>query len=452
MPANKSPDMTNWEIKDDGSLTKRAGYAYSGATYTDAINGMYRFNYGTSSSELLVSTIKDIYKTGSTHSVISTEDSTGWRFFSEFNDKCIITSATHNPLIYTGTGSAAALAFLTEGPGDTWVSNPTGIRFIGTVSHKQRVFGWTSGGYALYFSELGYYDRWRANGFINVEQFDNGGIVRVEPIFDTLAIYKSTGVWMFYGVDQTDFEVRRVVSDKSLAGPLALASSGNMHYFLDTKEGVFSFDGVTFSCLSADINEELVPLISSAACLFLDDMKLRVTAGGTTYAYNLITKSWERHVITPSPDMWLKDGADILFIDGTARVQKVGGVTDNGTAIVASYTTPYFDAGAPQVVKSFRYLQPDILMSGSGVSITYDIDRGKASGIYSFASSGSNLWGVIKWDVGKWETPTAESPVRSFPASAYGSAIGLVFASSGIDSGADVLGVSIDFKPKRTVW
>lgn len=440
--SNNRPDQTidclNFTIDLDGGLKTREGY-YRIETATSEIGKVFKLKTNFTDELLHIRTSGGLYRGSDLLSSTVTSDA----HLNVFNDTCVISSKNFDPLIYSGSfGTVKPMSFKDEDG-----IAKSAIRFSGTQTHKQRLFGFREDEAILFFSELGYMDRWDGNGFIGVDHYDSGSIVRLEPQYDSLVIYKTTGVWVLYGTTESDFEVRNVVKTKSLIGPNALLNVDNIHFFVDKDEGVVAFDGTSFTPVSVAIDPELRLYIDRNTTLAYKDKKIYVFTNKYTYVYDLLLKVWTRHSITASHAITIWDG-NIYFAKGS-NIYAMGGSTDDGYPISANWKTGCLDCGSSTIIKDFESIS---LVNGSvadGLTVEYDIDNAEFNGsLVTQSRPGTSKWGAFVWGSDKWTIPLADVSTHSLSGMAYGVGISVNVKATGPST---VKGLLVDYKPRRKV-
>lgn len=448
---NESPDMSNFFIRQRGSLKKRPGTQQVAAP--TGTNALYLYTPNAGAPKMMASTPTAIYSDGA---LLDSTASAAPRSFATFGKgtqyNLIICSPEHRPLLYDGSTVRTMQSYDVKG------QNPLPMPMISTATvHYDRLFcaGEPGAPSTIYFSEPGYVERYDSTSWIDIEPFDNEPILLLMPIWDSLLIFKRNGIWILYGSTRVDFALKKIATTKKVLPNFVrtIVNVDNTVIFRCT-DGVFGFDGTTFTHLSEKIDPALKAnqTSTSSACWY--DGEYWLSNGTDTFVYNPTNKSWSRHSLAVS--QFVDDSGTLKMLHPTGVLTRLDPfvATDQGVAYTAYYKTQYFDFGAPTNVKQFKEIKPDALSVGTGVSIEFDIDNGKAHGVFTLADTTANSpkWSQVNWGAFNWPNPPgAQSEPQPFPYGSYGDRMQLKFIAAGADL-TEITGVIVDEEQKREVW
>jgi len=133
------------------------------------------------------------------------------------------------------------------------------------IAYKERVFAaniYSQGVYRyatrIYWSEAGTAETWGANSWIEVGDDDGSEITALEPMGDSLAIFKDDSTWLLLGSDEDTFALHEINPQMGTRSSSATTYHQGILYFFDQSHGLMSYDGANFVNISEPINGRML--------------------------------------------------------------------------------------------------------------------------------------------------------------------------------------------------
>lgn len=169
-------------------------------------------------------------------------------------------------------------------------------------------------GNRIYWSALEDPATINSNDYITVgSDYDHGHITKTASLGSAIMIFREQDTWSLVGTDEDTFALYSLSSEYGTRAPNSVVVHENQVYFLDEYAGVMSYNGAEFSCVSTDINADLIPALNHTAiyksCSFVDPVEEKLyvsvpvgTYGGgdeddrpsQTYVYDMRLDVWTK--------------------------------------------------------------------------------------------------------------------------------------------------------------
>jgi hypothetical protein len=223
--------------------------------------------------------------------------------------------------------------------------------------------------------------------------------------------------------------VRDGATVKYVPGP----SGGGAVMFLGTDFSVWYTNGVESGQISQKFQQELSDYLTyvltlnnrqkfTAALNSQDNQYILDVGLNRQYVYDYGHKAWTRYAGWTS-GYWCQAvdsvGAPQLWVADTtnAKLNLIGGTTDNGTAIAPYWNTPYIHGGSPTQWKSWKFVVVEYATDNTGLGVYSIVNN--AAGDFDYVTidapgvavtDGGLDWTIDDWDEANWGTtslPTA---------------------------------------------
>lgn len=257
------------------------------------------------------------------------------------------------------------------------------------------------------------------------------------------------------------------VQDGATAKFVPISGVGGAVVFLGRDGKVYYTTGVTSEELSGPIRSELAQVVADrlsassrakfTSVMNYQDFQYVLDLGdGRQYCFDYDRKNWTKYDGWPS-GYWIdaKDGngQPALFCADTsnARLCQVNvGLDDGGTQIDIYWKTPFLHAGAPDVLKVWKFIYADFMTDTGGLAITATVQHGTGSSatvtLTPSSSNTSSRWDIATWDVNTW---VASGAVSYTPNKLKGR---LMLSTSGLDGSYESLrGHDVQIKIAQSV-
>lgn len=202
-------------------------------------------------------------------------------------------------------------------------------------------------------------------GFIVVETNDGESITGVKMGPKRLVIFKNNSMFDLFGTSSEDFTLIQKSGDVGSVSNQAITTIGTNMYFVHTT-GVYEYGGGSrpdkaFSLPVQDYIDRINPAAIAKCCAGTDGKILYIgipldsaTEPDTILEFDTVHGTWNVwKSYAPLNIAIMQDKAYIGGVDG--QVRKVGGTSDNGTAIVSKYVSvPYTASSLSQKLKWIR--------------------------------------------------------------------------------------------------
>lgn len=321
----------------------------------------------------------------------------------------------------------------------------------GILAFNDRLVAWS--GSTLYVSQAigdlfsSGICNWDARNGYDFGKDDGDDITAVVKQSDRLLVLKSKSVWAFEGNDVTNFTVTHLYTGAGCAGPRAVASLGQVVYFLGAA-GLHRVNGNETAPFGytdvGDVLDTISPSrISEAVLLNHSGQRLYVAFSNDAVRNNVLLVYDQRFRVWTQWDGWyvqaalvpkasgFGDNASFLFVDTRDRDSGAGfdyrpfigyyGVKDEkaqdgtgGSTITIEVEFPWLDDGAPDVLKSIERV--DVYAQGSGVTLNLSIKTDPTLAIGSLSIPMENtaaLWLSLNWGAFNWGAASIETAMAS---------------------------------------
>jgi hypothetical protein len=273
---NESPDLLNVDIDPRGGFSSRPGMSTYGVVPSLTAGNFtpHRlFSWNGSSKQLFLAAENKIYYTsnGSISASIGSSDNPFGAFFTSWSvgvNSTLYIARGHN---YQGSKwNGSTLTNLTSSGSGQWqnsYASPTGThvpRANICATHIDRL--WVADTYEgsstypnrIRWSHPSVAESWREQDYIDVVGGGNG-ITALVPLGDQLVIFKKKSVFVLLGYDEETFQLVPLTTEIGAENPKCVAMSERGIYFFSWPDGLFFYDGQTFT----DLFEFLRPLIQA---------------------------------------------------------------------------------------------------------------------------------------------------------------------------------------------
>lgn len=303
------------------------------------------------------------------------------------------------------------------------------------ASHRNYLFGAghdTTNRNNIYVSKLITPEGWdTSEGFFQIQTRDGDYVRGIAEFLDSILVFKRYSLYVadgtvFSGANE-DIDVRRVNTEEGTTSHRSITIANNVLYYFNQK-GTFAFNGSSVNQLviidniaTTNIAYKIQPTIEAlnqgqlniaAGAFYNDKYWLSVADGSSTtqntiFAYFIKLGGWTKYTnykvncwsfYEPSNTRLLYGGTNDGYV-----VQVDNGTNDAGTAISYSFTTPWFDLGAPNLWKRAMYYY--VMGKGSGnhnITSTVILDKGAGKSQLVDVSSGGTTWNNFKWGQANW--------------------------------------------------
>ncbi len=464
-----------------GAIEKRGGAVLVGTPPADvgAVTGLYRFYRSGGDKFTLATAGANLYQyntvTGAWDILSGTLSAGAVPSWETWKDLCFLNNGV-NFKKYDGTTVSDVVNY-TDKTHVTVHATRVAPKGLFLCEHLNRLFvghvlndgDGTAAKSRVRFSELNDPEVWPSDNFVDVATDDGSAITGIVSRMGILYIFKENSIWALYGSTKNTFSLVKVSPTVGCLIPGSLAVAGRAVLFW-SRRGIEAFDGGNVELLSDRVSPllETVNWVQTAKVRSIahnDRYWLAFPTGSsvtndTILVYDLRENWWTRYAGLTLGAFAVLDGSGDSgeLCGGNGAVTKVyelaKGVTDDGAAISAYWSSKHFDFGSPQVVKTFRRLGLDVLSNGGVTRLQYDIDVGKQTGelVATLQGAGKSLWGQFIWGVDVWSSPTIQLHQKSLPQEDTGAFIRFVVNHDDTSSGMTVRGINLQLRPKRERW
>lgn len=452
---NQAVDLLNAEFDITGALVKRKGFtAYNSTAISGcgSIENVIRYYKNDGARTFIVTA------TGSSYNhVFKGNDATG--AFTEITGGAALTiNKPIDLLVYRDTvfmsNGEQAIQYYTMGTTRASVSGtptpPTG-KYLAVCDNRLFVSGNTSAPNRIYFSGIALFSTlpavdFPADNFIDIPKQDTGDVITGLMVFrDELFIFRRNDVWALLGSGPEDYTLQEINNRVGALGHRAIANTGNSLVFV-SQGHIFEYaDGVL-----QDIGLPVQSLIGSLnfsnvfAAYYPAKKQVWIGAGTSGAANNRVLMFDTVHRAWSVFDIGLKcacvfagagDGGELY--GGSPAVSKAwrldNGTSDDGAAILFSYTTKHFSMQAPQHIKNFRrlYFNINTTQPDAPFTVAVSVDFGRLTQtIANIAASGFNRWGEFVYGAAPYGGGLLQSCVAPLNSGVSGKYASLTLSSS----------------------
>lgn len=428
--------IQNMITQGTGYLVNRGGHDYVGDTSvaTNPVVGNYTFvtDAGTV-IELRMETTNLQYNNAGTWTNIDTGFTTGLdTWFTQANNKVYISNGTDNTHSYDGSSVSDLGASYPKGKYSAWWKNYffiAGDAYIGGTGYKNRVF----------FSNLGTPDTMTTGtDYFDVGKSDGQSITGIYPLGEFLVIFKRKSIYILSGANPdawklsasvnnlstiangigcvsaksivqvgndlwfaSDDGIRSVRRNEQGSIPLMGLVSKNISGTFDTINksaydkicGTF-FENKVYMAIPTGVSSTNNVVMVANTLITLDDQynphPWFTYTGWTPYVFNI-------HLTGNRPQLhWGDSGTTNVFQGETTNTDAVG-------TLDIDVKDKMFDAGVPEMKKTFRFIKIGVQGSGDYNLSTYSSTDGYTYTLRENLNlQQGNVWGTGVWDTDTW--------------------------------------------------
>lgn len=422
---NQSPDCLNTLSDELGPPTRRNGYLrlLDDGLDTKPVTGLYRYCRSNGGTDWLAVCGTNLYR-------ITDDETTTVVYDKMTNGENVSFATFKDAALVTGKGSG-----LVKWDGST-ASVISGAPMCDKIAvHHSRVFmaGNTSAASRLYWSDPGAETEWQVNSYIDFDQDDGEVIVGLVPLHGALYVFKSRSLHVLHGSSEDDFYRQRLYTLPLVHGGSILPADNGVYFVC--VDGVKFFDGATVQSISRPVD----PLLRKAGnrdsircAKYKHYLWVAYSSPGSSYNDSVLCFDTQRLAWWPFSQIYAKcfaladgigDGGELYWgsskSDGLIQRGDFGN-SDDGASIPMHWSSKYFDAGMPAMIKGFRQMSIDFLGNGAVVTVDYEVDRGAASGTTKLTGAPGDTWGNFVWGEGTWTAAVDMTTKTSLSASLKG--------------------------------
>lgn len=445
-----------------GEQGKRKGYTRLNVTAigADPIHSLYPYFKKDGSKILLAGAGTSLYKFNGTAFVAIKTGLSGDRFeFETYKDACYICNGVNSLMKYDGT-TVSDLA--------------TAPKFKYIKLHRNRLFGLGNPAdpSVLYFSEPTLPDNWPALNFTEVYTNDGDFGTGLAVFLDQLYAFKERSINpVDIQGDPTNWQVRKLVSNRGAVSQRSIAHVGGLLFFL-SRSGVIAFDGIRAEPVKNENIQTTLSTLNQAklnlACgiEFNNMYWLAVPDGSSLYnnkviLYDYINNNYNGTYAGINASCFATfnpNGIDKLYFgDGVnGLVHQYGeGFNDDGSAIEWTYITPFLDMGSPESLKKFKklFIFAKAQSQVSSLKVYFDVNFSGDTGPITVNTEGQySKWGAMEWGVDDWggmDSVIIEVQKMSAYNSPKGRYIRFMFTNSEPNQPCSLNGFSLLYKQNR---
>jgi hypothetical protein len=395
----------NVDLDEIGTLRKAKGYtAFANTPTTDPVLALYPF-----------------YNIGATTTRSFLRDSGGYVYqWDGVNAWSAITgasglSATVTPAWITYKNLAMRFNG-TDAPkkydGTTFASlggTPPNGSIANLFKDRVYVAGVSPNYSTVYFSATGNPEIWPTFNNFDVNNNDGDRIIALEPIFDSLVIFKEFSIWEYQVDTKNNPSVLRYITlDVGTTARRSIVNIGGIVYFFDRK-GIYQFASRYPELISLKV-QDFIDAVSDPYSVvgFKEGVKYNlyigtVTVDGKTYSncvlvYDTLQDTWKvrtlAHAMKCAGDFIGSDNVRSVYLGSAAgkSYKWAQGYSYDGTPIEVEYETGIMELGDPLTESASRQL------------ITRTGDKPKSSPTFHYSVDGRD------WE----EAGQARSPIDDF--------------------------------------
>ncbi len=266
---------------------------------------------------------------------------------------------------------------------------------------------------------------WPTLNFERAQDNIGGPITGIHGFGTSMHVFTSDGIWRMVDAGVSDFDLQLYAPEQVVAG-VGFVSNSSVQEIRGNliglgKDGIYIFDGTPdIHKATADRQTGADRLVKTIA---------RITPGRRAFATGAHWQAKSLYLLAVALDGsdtnshvlvwdykhdtwwvwdniqaqgWLESNEEtITFVDSYGRVFELGvGLTDNGTAITHTVTTPRLGANIPEK-KLLRVVEAVSTndTSSFSVALTANDEATGASGTLSYTDSAEKNWGAMVWAV-----------------------------------------------------
>lgn len=429
-----SPDAINF-IARDGALRTVSGVSKYGAAvpqsvYEDAggrlFQGFFRTAQGVDFSKIIMALHGRLYvadlEASSWTPISGTFSSNNWtmvNYREGTTDMAIFVNGVNTGQTWDGVSSASMPLVVHQGrvtetsddgnggTTTTVVSAGEDIIFSHIALLHERLWGGVSSANPdrIYWSNSFSPNDWEFNytdsentggGFIDVATFDGGRIRALVSAMDEILIFKDKSLHRLNGTYPGEFSLTQVYGTEGTLASRTIVDTGKAVYFLSS-DGLVRYTGMSAMPLSGlgdkrlkDIWARVNPSTIETACAVMMNnvIYIAVPLDGSVMnthviEYNILDGTYNV-VQYPGVDDWLilREGQKetLLFLNGRQIYRYDSGYTFDGTAINATWTSPYISCATLASKKSTGRIYMSVTATSLDVSRTPQIKLTMLSG------------------------------------------------------------------------
>jgi hypothetical protein len=365
LKAEEARIAKNVDIDEIGSLKKCKGYsAYGNVPNSNEVKSLYSFYKITSSGTeryFLRESGGYLYKydpSTSQWTSIASELTSG-AVWETYLNTAVRFNGVDNPKKFDGSSFS-----------DLGGSPPNGS-IVRLYKNRLYVAGVSPNFSTVYYSKVGLIDNWPAFNNFDVNANDGDKIMWMEPVFDSLLIFKENSIWEFK-VDRLNnpSTLRYITLDIGTTSGKSVVNINGIVYFFNRK-GVFQFASRYPELISLKVDDFIQAVQDpynvkafgwgNKYCLFLGN----ITVEGKTYSncllvYDTIADQWTvrtlAHPISSATTFIGSDNQKRVYFGSTNGQVYLwdDGYTFGGTPIELEYETGIYQPGNPKNRKKFR--------------------------------------------------------------------------------------------------
>jgi hypothetical protein len=267
---NESPDLLNVDVDPRGGFSQRTGFsdynsAAIGGIGADAFAPSRAFAWDGNARQLLLSANNKVFWTedGTFTDIGVTVNATHGAQFAPWhnsNVSYVYGSAGESNAVFKWNGTILNL-LTSSGTGRWQATNAAGThapRCEHITTHADRVWAgyvheWDGAAYTSYpdrirFSQAGLPESWRELDYIDVVG-GGRGITSIVSFGDQLLVFKPRAVFAVLGYDEDTFQLVQLTNQAGAVSPQAVAATERNVFFFSWPQGLFTWDGSSFTDL-----------------------------------------------------------------------------------------------------------------------------------------------------------------------------------------------------------
>lgn len=428
---NESPDCLDVDFDKRGGFITRKGYQ-NVTTSADPSYLIGSFSFGT---DLLygISTAGRLWTwDGSTATHVATQltDSAAFVKAVPWTSKLYFANASVGGTYVMKYWNGAAWTTLTNTANNNYSAPTGGNAPLARLITDHAGFMWwgdTTEAGTRYRSRIRFSHYLQPEDFAAADYFDidpddqTDQITALVPFKNMLMVFKKRSVWGVYGTSRTDFVVERLSATAGVWTQESACVSADKCYWWSPDGDMFTYDGQTVKSIGARLRQlveegELTAGADHIACwaeghLYLSLVKSdasRVTfmfdptigreGCWTKYSFKFTSMVWWRKVAGTTGIMMTLSGKNGVFdFNWPGQEQDYDGTTT--TPIAAYYTTAWYSADDPALIKRFRRMFLTAACKDAAqmnVGVYYDFDEATVRRTLTAqlaASTGGMVWG-----------------------------------------------------------
>lgn len=446
---NETPSCKNVVFDRLGAIKKRKGYrkVINEEITGGPINGIHTYSTKDGVRYMIATSQDKIYLVNkalkSTESIKEGLEPNGRFSFTNYRNKAYMTNGYDRVQVYDGS----SVEELEDAPLGAYITDIHNRLFIaGNREHPTR----------LYYSELNLPDQWEHEGLDNFIEVGNDSdlITGFINLRDNLVIFKEKSIWLLFGDNPRNFSLKKV-QDVGTTSTNSIVNIQNNILFLNQK-GVYTFDGANIKIISTKIDDEISKigsLDSVYGAWYNQHYLISYPKGGRNYnssilTYDLIHNSWTYFEGINAECFTHRDNKLFFGDSNKGLVYEYGeGYSDDGEDIAMEYNTKHFNFSSPEVVKTFRKLLVESLIS-EPLTIEFNVDRGNKLQTIEFALKEldeERLWGA-NWSELIWSNYSTTQSGKSLRL--VGRSVKMKIKEKSNKS-AKIIGFALDSRAKR---